>query len=159
MAAPHQDALIASTVPPSTATTARSMLARSPGSSLRSPSIPTEVVAPEVVAPTEVVAPAEVVAPTPAFDAEIVAVLEAVPWPRESCDAAFRRKEQALGELFAGLSASDAHALHRRLANPHADDVLASRFERLLMPERRSRLIAFLGDARRREAIGSARRK
>ena len=53
---------------------------------------------------------------------------------------------------------AEAEALHERLSTtPRADDRVAAQFGRLVL-ERRERLLAFLGDARRREAIENARR-
>jgi hypothetical protein len=67
------------------------------------------------------------------------------------------RKEREIGELFARLAVIEAWTLHKRLANPSASDALASAFGRLIL-ERRARLLAFLGDARRRAAITQATR-
>lgn len=67
------------------------------------------------------------------------------------------RKEHEIGELFARLTVIEAWTLHKRLANPSATDALATAFGRLIL-ERRARLLAFLGDARRRAAIAQATR-
>jgi hypothetical protein len=58
----------------------------------------------------------------------------------------------AAGALFARVSVNDARALHRRLSLSLADDPIATRFSRLVV-ERRARLMVFLADARRREAV------
>lgn len=64
---------------------------------------------------------------------------------------AFRRKEHALGALFATLSVMEARALHARLSNPRPGDAVAARFATLVI-ERRARLLGGLAGARRREA-------
>jgi hypothetical protein len=61
------------------------------------------------------------------------------------------RKEREVGRLFATLSAMESWTLHRRLSNPCADDALAVAFARMIA-ERRKRLLAFLGDPKRRAA-------
>jgi hypothetical protein len=90
------------------------------------------------------------------LEAEIAAVIDALPLPGEQLAAAFRRKELTLGDLFARLSVVEARELHRRFTRSVADDALAVRFNRLVS-ERRARLLAFLADARRREALQQAR--
>lgn len=84
-----------------------------------------------------------------------IAVLDGPAQPGEPLAFAFRRKEQDLTRLFGTLDALTARALQRRLASPSPSDALASRFARIT-PERRARLVAFLGDARRREALRQA---
>jgi len=91
-----------------------------------------------------------------ALEHAIVAALDGAPNASETMLAGFQRKERALAQLFAQLSVSDARTLHRRLTLPVDCDPIASRFARL-NSERRARLIAFLADARRREAIAVAR--
>jgi hypothetical protein len=91
-----------------------------------------------------------------AHDAEILAVLDAPPGCGESADALYRRKERELGALFATLPAPDAIALAKRLSAAAPGDILSARFSRLVA-ERRQRLIDFLGDAKRREAVEIAR--
>ena len=93
---------------------------------------------------------------TVSLEAEIAAVIDAPPLPGEQLAAAFRRKELTLGDLFARLTVAEARELHRRFTRSVADDVLAVRFNRLVS-ERRARLLAFLADARRREALQQAR--
>ncbi len=93
---------------------------------------------------------------TVSLEAEIAAVLDAPPLPGEQLAAAFRRKELTLGDLFARLTVAEARELHRRFTCSLADDALAVRFNRLVS-ERRARLLAFLADARRREALQQAR--
>lgn len=86
-----------------------------------------------------------------------LAVLDAPADPSEPIERAFRRKEDEVRALFGELSAGDALAIFRRLTLVCPDDLLASRFARLVT-DRRARLLAFLADAPRREAIARARR-
>ena len=96
-------------------------------------------------------------APTAPRDAELLAVLEASATPGERIEAAFLRKERELAAVFVQLSVPEARELHRRLANPRPDDLVAARFARLVVA-RRHRLLAVLADARRREALATTRR-
>lgn len=90
------------------------------------------------------------------LESEILAVLDAAPEPGECVESAFRRKERELVMLFSRLSVLDARELQRRLTLGLADDPIATRFARLIVA-RRVRLLAFLADARRREALQRAR--
>jgi hypothetical protein len=87
---------------------------------------------------------------------EIIAALDQGAAPGERTADAFRRKEHVVGNLFASLSVDDSRSLHRRLTNPTQEDPIAIRMNRLT-PERKGRLIAFLGDARRRAALAKGR--
>jgi hypothetical protein len=93
---------------------------------------------------------------TVALEHAILAALEAPLSNHETMFAGFHRKELAVAALFAQLSVADARALHRRLTMPSSSDPLAVAFNRLVS-ERRARLVAFLADARRRQAIARAR--
>jgi hypothetical protein len=92
-----------------------------------------------------------------AHDARLLAILD-----REDTGipalAAFARKEKELGEAFAALPILDQRALHSRLSIVRDGDMLADKFNRLTL-ERRTRLLKFLGDARRRAAQAAAGRK
>jgi hypothetical protein len=70
---------------------------------------------------------------------------------------AFARKEKELGDAFAALPILDQRALHARLSIVREGDMLADKFNRLTL-ERRTRLLNFLGDARRRAARAAANR-
>jgi len=83
---------------------------------------------------------------------EIIAVFDERPAPGEQLEMAFRRKEQQLAAVFARLNAVDSLALQRRLNLSLSDDPIAERFGRLVVA-RRTRLLAFLADARRRIAL------
>jgi hypothetical protein len=87
-----------------------------------------------------------------AVERALIAILESAPGSDETLDFAFRRKEHAVGAMFAALPTQEARLLHRRLSQPIAGDRLAELFHRLVV-DRRVRLLAFLGDARRREAL------
>ncbi|CAN5733154.1 hypothetical protein BH11MYX3_BH11MYX3_19070 [soil metagenome] len=65
---------------------------------------------------------------------------------------AHREKEHEIGKVFASLTALESWNLHKRLSNPRSEDVLAEAFQRLIA-DRRVRLLAFLGDPRRRAAM------
>lgn len=66
-------------------------------------------------------------------------------------------KEKEILEVFASLTVLESWHLHKRLSIAAADDALVVAFGRMIV-ERRNRLMAFLGDARRRAAIASAAR-
>ena len=89
-------------------------------------------------------------------DARLIAILDAPLAPGETTMTGFARKEHELGAVFAQLTVFESRAMHARLANPKLSDELATRFARLTI-ERRSRLLSFLADARRRAAIAGGR--
>ena len=89
---------------------------------------------------------------TVALESEILAALDRQPEPGERIEFAFRRKEAELAAVFSRLSVADARELHRRLTLQLDGDPIGSRFVRMIAA-RRVRLMAFLGDARRRAAI------
>jgi len=95
-------------------------------------------------------------APAGRDDEALVAILEAPLLRGEPAAVGFARKEHELRQAFARLTILAARALRMRLATPLPGDVLADRFARLTV-ERRSRLLAFLGDARRRAALSLGR--
>jgi hypothetical protein len=104
-------------------------------------------------------APARVV-PEPPLEhlrAPIRDIVLRPPTTGETVMVAHARKEGDLRDLFARLTVLEARALHRRLERAGADDRLAALFQRLA-PDRRRRLLAFLADARRREATRGLRR-
>jgi len=85
-----------------------------------------------------------------AFEAEILAALDAPKQDHETSEAAFRRKEHEIGAVFARLTPADSLALERRLNLSLAGDPIAARFARLVAP-RRLRLVSFLSEMRRRQ--------
>ena len=95
---------------------------------------------------------------TDELDVRILAILGAPARMGETIDAAFGRKERELGELFAQLSVMGSRALHRRLSTASSNDHLATQFGRLVAV-RRSRLLGFLADVRRREAVAMVRKR
>ena len=86
------------------------------------------------------------------LESEILGVLEAPVPSHETISVAFTRVERELVESFGRLSLLEARELLRRLKTPAADDAIAARFGRLVV-ERRLRLLAYLADAPRREAL------
>ncbi len=86
-------------------------------------------------------------------DVALLAILEAPLGAGETAATGFARKERELRHVLGTLSVFESRALHSRLAQPKAGDALVQAFQRLT-GERRSRLIAFIADARRREAVG-----
>lgn len=115
---------------------------------------------PEAIARSTVwEAPPDAVKPKPVVrqlssskDASFMAILEAPLQAGETTHFGFARKEAELVSAFAKLSVLESRALHMRLSNPRSGDVLAAALMRLTY-ERRARLIHFLADARRREAL------
>ena len=91
---------------------------------------------------------------TEAWEQEAIAILER-PITNESAAAGHARKEAELKVLLGGLGVAGSRALHARLTRPADGDELARLIGRMV-PERRLRLIAFVADARRREAIATA---
>jgi hypothetical protein len=81
--------------------------------------------------------------------------IRARPITDESAAAGHARKEAELKAVFARVSAVESRALHTRLAR--GDDELARLIGRMV-PERRLRLLAFIADARRREALAQLAR-
>jgi hypothetical protein len=86
------------------------------------------------------------------IETQLVDIIAAAVPPGYTVAKAHAAKEQALAAVMAELSAWEAWHLHKRLMNPRSGDPLAQAFSRII-PERRARLLAFLGDARRREAL------
>ena len=91
------------------------------------------------------------------LDARLLAILDEPPLPRETVLARFTRIEAAMIAVFASLTTRDALDLHQRLVSSPPDDAIAERFGRLTV-ERRTRLVRFLANARRREAVANCRR-
>ncbi|HEY1550979.1 MAG TPA: hypothetical protein VGG28_24290 [Kofleriaceae bacterium] len=86
----------------------------------------------------------------------MIAILDAPLREGETFVAAFARKERDLAAAFSTMPIFDQRALHARLSNPRSGDMLADKFGGLVS-ERRGRLLAFLGDARRRAAVAAAK--
>jgi hypothetical protein len=87
----------------------------------------------------------------------LLAILESPAGIGETIAAAFARRERELIATLSALSVFEARALEQRLRRPRATDLVARAFSRWT-EERRSRVLAFLADARRREALANARR-
>jgi hypothetical protein len=95
-------------------------------------------------------------APMPAGDAALIRILNAPLAYGMTAREGFMHKEAELRAAFAALPVAAQRALHARLSNPPAGDELAAKFHQLTA-ERRTRLLNFLADARRREALAAAR--
>jgi hypothetical protein len=83
------------------------------------------------------------------------AIVEALLRPIDACEGhrvGNERKEHEVRALFAALPVLEAMELHRRLRIARAGDAVVAAFARLVV-ERRQRLLAFLGEARRRAAL------
>ena len=90
------------------------------------------------------------------IDAALLGILEAPLALGTTAREGFLRKEAELRATFAMLPVATQRAMHARLSNPGAGDELAAKFHQLTA-ERRTRLLNFLADARRREALAAAR--
>jgi hypothetical protein len=84
----------------------------------------------------------------PDVEQRVIAILRADREGGETIELTYKRKENELASVFAGLTQARARALHARLLAAHQDDALASSFARLV-EARRIRLMAFLLTARR----------
>jgi hypothetical protein len=105
--------------------------------------------------------PAKRPAPANAIEARdeaFIAIIEAPLKDGETAYFGFARKEEELRAAFASLSVIESLALRSRLCNPRSYDRFAVAFSRLTV-DRRVRLIYFLANARRREALNSARKE
>jgi hypothetical protein len=89
-------------------------------------------------------------------DVALLAILEAPLHPNETAAVGFARKEAELRHVLASLSVLESRALHARLSCPKDGDQLPKAFTRMTA-ERRARLINFIADARRREALAGKR--
>jgi hypothetical protein len=110
-------------------------------------------------APVLVAAPATLRTPTTVAstnDAVLIGILDTPLEPGMTAREGFLRKEAELRAAFAALPVAAQRALHARLSNPRPGDELATKFHNLTA-ERRTRLLTFLADARRREALAAAR--
>ena len=91
------------------------------------------------------------VAAVPAWERRAVLIL-ARPSNGEAAAVAYARKEAELREVFAAMSIAESRALYERLRLPREEDELVRLMGRMTA-DRRARLVAFLADARRREAV------
>jgi len=112
---------------------------------------PPIAIEPVVCEPREVSEPEPIETIAAAIELTITDILASAPQFGETIDAAFRRKERALADVFGSLTRSEAATLQRRFIEPRTDDALAQRFARLVV-DRRTRLLAVLADIPRREA-------
>jgi len=85
-------------------------------------------------------------------DVALLTILEAPLYCYETAAVGFARKEAELRQVMSLLTVAESRALQSRLSNPKPGDQLAELFMRMTA-DRRARLINFLADARRREAL------
>jgi hypothetical protein len=90
-----------------------------------------------------------------AIDAAIVAVFDRAV-SGETIAMSYARRERELRALFERLTPDACRVLSRRLEAKVPGDQVAEHFGRMVA-ERRQRLVSYLDDARRREAVRSAR--
>jgi len=109
----------------------------------------------QAIQPTVAIRPPTAPRP-PTIDARLIAILDAPLAPGEGAMIGFARKERELGAMFAQLGVAESRAMGARLATPKAGDELANKFARLTV-ERRTRLLTFIADARRRAAIAGGK--
>jgi hypothetical protein len=91
------------------------------------------------------------------LEVELVAILTMPLANGMSAADGFYRKEAAVFDVLAQLDPAQALQLRVRLRSPRVEDDLAQAFQRFTA-ERRQRVMAFLGDARRRVALAASRR-
>ncbi|MBA3462922.1 MAG: hypothetical protein H0T46_23400 [Deltaproteobacteria bacterium] len=85
------------------------------------------------------------------FEPELIEILMR-PVPAGQAREQHVAKEHEIAELFERLTVLEAWTLHKRLTCKTPGDELVAAFDRLII-ERRARLFAYLGDARRRAAL------
>ncbi|CAN5901647.1 hypothetical protein BH11MYX2_BH11MYX2_26720 [soil metagenome] len=90
-------------------------------------------------------------------DGTLLAIIDAPLAPGATAMLGFQRKERELIAALNMLTVAESRALQSRLANPKEGDELSNKFARLTI-ERRARVLAFLADARRREALAQGGR-
>jgi hypothetical protein len=90
-------------------------------------------------------------------DGKLIAIIDAPLLPGETAMFGFQRKERELLAAINVLTVNESRLLHARLSNPKEGDELANKFARLTV-ERRARVLSFLADARRREAVAKGGR-
>ena len=91
-----------------------------------------------------------------AKDPAFIAIIEAPLELGETALVGWAKKEAELRAAFAALTVMEARSLQSRLSNPRSGDQLGAAFMRMTY-ERRARLISFLADARRRDALKGSR--
>lgn len=103
-------------------------------------------------------------APRPALDAlpaeievELIAILEAPAPAHLTSSHAFKLREEALLFVMSALSIAQSKRLHTRLVAQMSDDTLATAFHLRLVGDRRNRILLFLSQAPRRQALRNAR--
>jgi hypothetical protein len=91
---------------------------------------------------------------TATLETRLLEILNAPPDTLLTTREAFGRKEVALYDAIAAAPMLEVWHLHKRVSVGRSDDQLLKGLARLA-PDRRAKVIAFMGDARRREALRS----
>lgn len=85
------------------------------------------------------------------LEGTLIALLVSPSDPRFTVREAYERKERALCEAIAAAPFIDVWTLHKRVTIGRSDDPFVAALQRL-SPERRTKVVAFMADARRRDA-------
>lgn len=94
---------------------------------------------------------------TNAYAVELMSILEAAAPDGLASSVVFRLKEEALLHVASTLTVTQSRQLYMRLATPAEGDLLAAAFHKRLVADRRNRILLFLSQAPRREALRTAR--
>jgi hypothetical protein len=86
------------------------------------------------------------------LEAQLVTILQAPADPALLASQDFARREVALYDVIETAPLIEVWQLHKRVSKALPDDCLASALARFA-PDRRARVIAFMADARRRQAL------
>lgn len=97
----------------------------------------------------------EPAAPVPS-EAPLISILDRPLRKGEPASVGFARKEHDLKAALETFTVLEARTIHARLTINAPGDVLAAKFAQLTV-DRRTRLLNFLADARRRAALGPQR--
>lgn len=92
------------------------------------------------------------VAPESGLEHLLIEILRAPADQTLTVREAYARKEQALCDVIAAAPFIEVWMLHKRVTIGRSDDQLVAALQRL-SPERRTKVIAFMADARRRDAL------
>jgi len=93
--------------------------------------------------------------PSSGLEENLIKLLLSPADPRLTVREAYARKEAALCDVIAAAPFIDVWTLHKRVTIGRADDRLVLALLRL-SPERRTKVVGFMADARRRDALRAA---
>lgn len=91
------------------------------------------------------------------IEQELIAILEAPAPAHLTSSHAFKLREEALLFVMSALTIAQSKRLHTRLVAQMSDDALAAAFQLRLVGDRRNRILQFLAQAPRRQALRNAR--